>query len=165
VFALLAGWLVLTGRPYPPAEKGKKFGAALLQTRVFAAPHKKEDRPHPQQQKCYLVDLQVGSIHLFVRGCKPLWFAAVLHQIFFPEKRVHTRMLLPIPASRPAYSTFYVPTGPRHSSLSFIPARSVGSSRSGAHTATPPGRGIPSWAPRVWESGTRSSLLMEFGPM
>jgi hypothetical protein len=47
VFALLAGWLVLTGRPYPPAEKGKKFGAALLQTRVFAAPHKKEDRPHP----------------------------------------------------------------------------------------------------------------------
>jgi hypothetical protein len=62
---------------------GKKFGAALLQTRVFAAPHKKEDRPHPQQQKCYLVDLQVGSIHLFVRGCKTLWFAAVLHQIFF----------------------------------------------------------------------------------
>jgi hypothetical protein len=28
----------------------KKFGAALLQTRVFAAPHKKEDRPYPQQQ-------------------------------------------------------------------------------------------------------------------
>jgi hypothetical protein len=62
---------------------GKKFGAALLQTRVFAAPHKKEDRPYSQQQKCYLVDLQVGSIILFVRGCKPLWFAAVLHQIFF----------------------------------------------------------------------------------
>jgi hypothetical protein len=31
-------------------RRGKKFGAALLQTRVFAAPHKKEDRPHPQQQ-------------------------------------------------------------------------------------------------------------------
>jgi hypothetical protein len=30
--------------------RGKKFGTALLQTRVFAAPHKKEDRPHPQQQ-------------------------------------------------------------------------------------------------------------------
>jgi hypothetical protein len=30
--------------------RGKKFGAALLQTRVFAAPHKMEDRPHTQQQ-------------------------------------------------------------------------------------------------------------------
>jgi hypothetical protein len=29
----------------------------------------------------------VGSILLFVRGCKPLWFAAVLHQIFFPFVR------------------------------------------------------------------------------
>jgi hypothetical protein len=27
---------------------GKKFVAARLQTRLFAAPHKKEDRPHPQ---------------------------------------------------------------------------------------------------------------------
>jgi hypothetical protein len=70
------------------AAGGKKFGAALLQIRVFAAPHKKDDRPHLQQQKCYLVDLQVGSIHLFVRGCKPLWFAAVLHQIFFPAGNV-----------------------------------------------------------------------------
>jgi hypothetical protein len=33
-----------------PLRRGKKFGAALLQTRVFAAPHKKENRPHPQQQ-------------------------------------------------------------------------------------------------------------------
>jgi hypothetical protein len=63
------------------------LGAARLQTRVFAAPQKKEDRPHPQQQKGYLVDLQVGSILLFVRGCKPLWFAAVLHQIFFQKWR------------------------------------------------------------------------------
>jgi hypothetical protein len=27
---------------------GKKFVAVRLQTRLFAAPHKKEDRPHPQ---------------------------------------------------------------------------------------------------------------------
>jgi hypothetical protein len=72
---------------------GKKFGAALLQTRVFAASHKKKDRPHPQQQKCYLMDLQVGSILLFVRGCKLLWFAAVLHQIFF-RTLGHVKMLL-----------------------------------------------------------------------
>jgi hypothetical protein len=31
----------------PPAS-GKKFVAARLQTRLFAAPHKKEDRSHPQ---------------------------------------------------------------------------------------------------------------------
>jgi hypothetical protein len=38
-----------------PALTGKKFGAALLQTEWFAASYKKVDRPHPQQQKCYLV--------------------------------------------------------------------------------------------------------------
>jgi hypothetical protein len=30
------------------AFKGKKFAAAGLQTRMFAAPHKKEARPQPQ---------------------------------------------------------------------------------------------------------------------
>jgi hypothetical protein len=38
------------GKGFLVFQKGKKFGAALLQTRVFAAPHKKEDRPHPQEQ-------------------------------------------------------------------------------------------------------------------
>jgi hypothetical protein len=40
---------------------GKKIGAAQMQTSMFAASHKKADRPHPQQQqqqlKHYLVDL------------------------------------------------------------------------------------------------------------
>jgi hypothetical protein len=30
------------------AKQGKKFAAAHLQTRLFAAPHKNEDRPHLQ---------------------------------------------------------------------------------------------------------------------
>jgi hypothetical protein len=46
-------------------QHGKKFGTARMQTRVFATPHKKEGRPHPQQQqqlKRYLMDLQVGHV-------------------------------------------------------------------------------------------------------
>jgi hypothetical protein len=53
----------------------KKFGAARMQTSVFTTPHKKKDKPHPQQQqqlKRYLVDLQVRYVLLFVRGCKHL---------------------------------------------------------------------------------------------
>jgi MFS family permease len=51
---------------------GKKFSAALLQTEWFAASHKKVDGPHLQIHQITFLLLRVGSIHLFVRGCKPL---------------------------------------------------------------------------------------------
>jgi hypothetical protein len=57
----------------------------------------------------------VGSILLFVRGCKPLWFAAVLHQIFFRliGVRLHLRQIpgrgQRLPRARGVYAAYYVP--------------------------------------------------------
>jgi hypothetical protein len=52
---------------------GKKFVAARLQTRLFAAPHKKEDRSHPQVNnttKTLSGGPAGGAYPPFVRGCK-----------------------------------------------------------------------------------------------
>jgi hypothetical protein len=68
------------------AREGKKFGTALSLSQKGGWTPPADPPDNIFVGGCYLVDLQVGSIHLFVRGCKPLWFAAVLHQIFFPRE-------------------------------------------------------------------------------
>jgi hypothetical protein len=69
-------------------HRGKKIWCSTAANQSVCSPSQKGGYTPPAatiiQLKRYLLDLQVGSILLFVRGCKPLWFAAVLHQIFFP---------------------------------------------------------------------------------
>jgi hypothetical protein len=65
---------------------GKKFVAARLQTRLFAAPHKKEDRSHPQVNnttKTLSGGPAGGAYPPFCEGLQTAWFAAGLQQIFF----------------------------------------------------------------------------------
>jgi hypothetical protein len=67
-------------------KNGKKFVAAGLQTRPFAAPHKNEDRPHLQvhQITFLLYYWPAGGIYPhFCEGLQTAWFAARLQQIFF----------------------------------------------------------------------------------
>jgi hypothetical protein len=68
----------------------KKFVAARLQTRPFAAPHKNEDRPHLQVNnttKMLSGELAGGAYPHFCEGLQTAWFAARLQQIFFPAAR------------------------------------------------------------------------------
>jgi hypothetical protein len=69
-----------------PSRTGKKFVAARLQIRLFAAPHKKEDRSHPQVNNTTktLSGGPAGGAYLpFCEGLQTAWFAAGLQQIFF----------------------------------------------------------------------------------
>jgi hypothetical protein len=69
-----------------PDVRGKKFVAAGLQTRPFAAPHKNEDRPHLQVNNTIktLSGGPVGGVYPhFCEGLQTAWFAARLQQIFF----------------------------------------------------------------------------------
>jgi hypothetical protein len=70
------------------SSSGKKFVAARLQTRLFAAPHKKEDRSHPQVNnttKTLSGGPAGGAYSPFCEGLQTAWFAAGLQQIFFPS--------------------------------------------------------------------------------
>jgi hypothetical protein len=70
--------------------QGKKFVAVRLQTRLFAAPHKKEDRSHPQVNNTTktLSGGPAGEAYPpFCEGLQTAWFAAGLQQIFFPPQR------------------------------------------------------------------------------
>lgn len=65
----------------------KKFGAGHLQTRMFAVPHKKEDRPTHSSNNTTktLSDGPTGKVYiLFCVGLQTFWSASGLHQIFFP---------------------------------------------------------------------------------
>jgi hypothetical protein len=65
---------------------GKKFAAARLQTRLFAAPHKKVDRPHLQANNTTktLSGRPAGGVYPpFCEGLQTAWFAAGLQHILF----------------------------------------------------------------------------------
>jgi hypothetical protein len=71
-----------------PSQNGKKFVAAGLQTRPFAAPHKNEDRPHLQVNnttKTLSGGPAGGAYPHFCEGLQTDWFAARLQQIFFRQ--------------------------------------------------------------------------------
>jgi hypothetical protein len=75
---------------------GKKFAAAGLQTRMFAVPHRKEDRAHLQVNKTTktLPGGPAGGLYLpFCEGLQTSSFAAGLQQIF--SDKLTDRPLLP----------------------------------------------------------------------
>jgi hypothetical protein len=75
----------------PTHAAGKKFVAAGLQTRPFAAPHKNEDRPHLQVNnttKTLSGGPTGGAYPHFCEGLQTAWFAARLQQIFFLAPRL-----------------------------------------------------------------------------
>jgi hypothetical protein len=73
--------------PAPRAYTEKKFGAALLQTRVVCSLSQKGGWTPPADPPDNIF-VAAGEVYdLFCEELQTLWFAAVLHQIFF---RVHT---------------------------------------------------------------------------
>jgi hypothetical protein len=66
----------------PATEEGKKIGRIRLQIRMFAAPHKKEDKSHLQVQQH-----NVGGVYLFfVRRAANILIYVWLHLIFFGKR-------------------------------------------------------------------------------
>jgi hypothetical protein len=67
----------------PPLASGKKFGAALLQTRVVCSLSQKGGWTPPADPPDNIFVAAGGVYPPFCEELQTLWFAAVLHQIFF----------------------------------------------------------------------------------
>jgi hypothetical protein len=87
-----------------PSFLGKKFGAALLQTRVVCSLSQKGGWTPPADPPDNIFVATGGVYPLFCEELQTLWFAAVLHQIFFPFLRAD-KDARSAPATRPAKRT------------------------------------------------------------
>jgi hypothetical protein len=126
---------------------GKKFVAAGLQTRPFAAPHKNEDRPHLQVNNTTktLSDGPAGGAYPhFCEGLQTAWFAARLQQIFFPMSSKPRRGA----AALPAVLRYWPP----HAAALALVQRGPLPSPSPLTTHQP-----PSWLRRCCRHGTMST--------
>jgi hypothetical protein len=84
VFKLFVAVLIYRTKPAMVIlMDGKKFGAALLQTRVVCSLSQKGGWTPPADPPDNIFVAAGGVYPLFCEELQTLWFAAVLHQIFF----------------------------------------------------------------------------------